>query len=545
LKALVPTVPNAWLMYWLLGGLLFRSIIAGGLLAGWDEAYYYLYSQHLSLSYFDHPVMVALTTGIGPWLTGVRSQFTIRIAALLMYTVSLWLLYRTAQHLFGKRSAQLTVAIASLTPLFMLGFGILTAPDNGLIFFWTGALYLASQEFFPAAINTEVGESLPAMLDYRPTWRIAGLGLLLGLACLSKYHGFLLGLGLGMFCLTSPQHRKALWSPWIGLSLLAFGLTLLPLLIWNWQHDWISFRFHLGIRFESDAPTRFSLLQLLGVFGMEIGYLFPSIGLPLWWVGLRSLLQQLRWTFSTQRAAAQMGLFQRQGFVLWMGLPVMLGFTLLGGVKHIFPAWPAPGLWGMTLLLGYRAAHWPRLTVKRWLAGSGWVIGSLLMVAFLHLTLGIFQKPGHYAIFGGFLTPQQDPVNELIDTVQLNQKLKRDPILSQALANTDFIFTNEYYLGGYLDMAVRSLTPAAVTSFTQDPRGFALWFHPQEHLGENALYITIDRYDQQPEITDSYRPYFERFEKLGQISTERQGAVTETFHVYQAQPLLKPYPYPY
>jgi len=48
-------------------GLLFRCVIAFWLYPGFDEAYYYLYSLHLDWSYFDHPVLVALTTGFGPW----------------------------------------------------------------------------------------------------------------------------------------------------------------------------------------------------------------------------------------------------------------------------------------------------------------------------------------------------------------------------------------------------------------------------------------------------------------------------------------------
>jgi len=45
-------------------GLLFRCVIAFWLYP-FDEAYYYLY-LHLDWSYFDHPVLVALTTGFGP-----------------------------------------------------------------------------------------------------------------------------------------------------------------------------------------------------------------------------------------------------------------------------------------------------------------------------------------------------------------------------------------------------------------------------------------------------------------------------------------------
>ncbi|MGB5913301.1 MAG: hypothetical protein WBG63_00445, partial [Phormidesmis sp.] len=52
----------------LVGGLIFRSIIACFLPPGFDEAYYFLYTQHLDWSYFDHPLAVALSAGIGIWL---------------------------------------------------------------------------------------------------------------------------------------------------------------------------------------------------------------------------------------------------------------------------------------------------------------------------------------------------------------------------------------------------------------------------------------------------------------------------------------------
>ncbi|NEP34790.1 MAG: 4-amino-4-deoxy-L-arabinose transferase, partial [Moorea sp. SIO3B2] len=61
---------HQFVLGWLLGGLLFRCIIAFWLYPGIDEAYYYVYSLHLDWSYFDHPVLVALTTGFGTWITG-------------------------------------------------------------------------------------------------------------------------------------------------------------------------------------------------------------------------------------------------------------------------------------------------------------------------------------------------------------------------------------------------------------------------------------------------------------------------------------------
>jgi hypothetical protein len=101
----------------LLGGLLVRSLVALWLFPGFDEAYYYVYSRHLSWSYFDHPVIVALTTGMGWWLTGVISPLTIRIGALLLYCLSLGLLYGVATRLFAAAVGQMTVALVTLMPL--------------------------------------------------------------------------------------------------------------------------------------------------------------------------------------------------------------------------------------------------------------------------------------------------------------------------------------------------------------------------------------------------------------------------------------------
>lgn len=129
-------------------GLLLRGAIAVWLPPGFDEGYYYLYTLHPDWSYFDHPLLVALTTGFGPWLTHTVSPFTIRLGTLLLHTGSLLLLYLTSAKLFSKRSAILTLAIATLIPIFQLGFGTLTLPDSPLMFFWTATLYIAVCEFF-------------------------------------------------------------------------------------------------------------------------------------------------------------------------------------------------------------------------------------------------------------------------------------------------------------------------------------------------------------------------------------------------------------
>lgn len=534
----------------LLGGLLVRMVIAVFLFPGFDEAYYYLYSRYLNWSYFDHPPLVAITTGIGWWLTGVISPFTIRIGALVLYTLTLGLFYRVGLRLFSEATAGMALAIATLVPLFTLAFGVLTSPDNTLILFWTVTLYWAALEFFPTTA-APLPHPVTGQIEeppYRPTWRISLFGLWVGLACLGKYHGFVLALSLVAFCLASRRYRRVFLSPWTLLALVIFGLTLFPLGYWNLQHDWISFRFQLSMRFSGAADPAFSLLQLLVYALVIILYLFPGFGLPLWWITGKQLWQQARQRLSAPVDPATRWLRQKQSLVLWISLPILLGFTWLGGSRQILPAWPAPGFWGMTLLLADQATLWqrqnPRL-VRRWLWGSGIFLGTLASVALLHITTGTLQKPGQYALFGGFVAPKSDPSRELINVQQLGRSFQASDPVRQALEEVDFVFTNEYYLGGYLAMALHPYLYIPVTSFSQDPRGFAYWFNQEDWLGQDALYITLERFQQQPAITDRYRENFESLEQIAAIPILRAGAETEVFYVYRATRFLKPYRYPY
>ena len=88
----------------------------------------------------------------------------------------------------------------------------------------------------------------------------------MGLTCLSKYHGFVLGLGLVGFCVSSKPYRRVFSSPWLWLSFGLFLLTLFPLWYWNWQHDWVSFGFQLSGRFESSTDIQINILNLILFF---------------------------------------------------------------------------------------------------------------------------------------------------------------------------------------------------------------------------------------------------------------------------------------
>jgi 4-amino-4-deoxy-L-arabinose transferase-like glycosyltransferase len=561
---------NSWVIALLVWGLAFRGAIAYFLQPGFDEAYYYVYTLHPSLSYFDHPPLVALTTALGIWLTGGDvSQFSIRLGGVLIYTGTLFFFYLTSARLFSRRTATLSLAIATTIPFFQVGFGTLTLPDSPLMFFWSEGLCLAAYEFFPPPTSDPDDRDFV----YRPTYRIAGIGLLVGLACLGKYHGFILGLGLFLFCLVSPTHRKVLRSPWTLAAIALFLITISPILIWNLQHDWASFRFQ-SVRAIPQSGYNFE--GLLVTFLAAVGYLFPTFGFPLWWVSLRSA-----WRVLAGKAKGIEGQtlgsvrIQKQVFILLVSLPIFLGFTLMGGYRQILPSWHMPGFFGASLLLGEWAANiqikYP-LSIRNWLWGSGVTIAILLSLALLHVTNGIVQKGGDYAIAGGFWPAKDDASTQLIDIQQLRRSFKDNPSLANAIASADFVFSNNFFLAGQIAMAIAPFNKP-LTTFDTDLRGFAYWSSAKDWVGKNALFVTSDLFkysdrknlaeladlgagdlvqklvprlvDAKIEALEIYKELFQTVEKIGEANIMRGGQAVQVFHIYKCNKLLKPYPRPY
>ena len=526
-------------------GLLVRSIIAFKLPPGYDEAYYYLYTQNPAWSFFDHPPMVALTTALGLWMSGDQvSQLTIRVGTLLTHTATLWFLYLAAVRLFGENVGRLTLILASIVPIFLVAFGTLTLPDGPLMFFWVVVLWGSAEEFFGTWDQSSDRSGDP--LSYRPSYRLAILGLFVGLACASKYHGAILGAGLVGFCLTAPPFRRALWSPWLALGLVAFGFAIAPVMLWNANHDWISFTFQAG---RSVPAMSYSLVRLLEVIGIQCLYLFPTIGVPLLWVSVRDLLQQIRSPFIRRLRPHQPEIILKKRLILWLSAPVFLIFTLIGGYRQVLPTWTMPGWFVATILLAIAVDRWQQKAPKivdRWLLVTALSIPLILALTLFHISDGIAQKPSQTAILGGLIPASQDPSIQLLDVVQLRNRFRQNPALMRGLKNSDFAFSNRFHLAGHFAMAIDPLFPIPMTCFdARDMRGFGYWSKATDWVGKTGLYLTTDEFQMPPEDSAStFLPYFKQFEKVGDIALTRGGVTVNHIHIYLGKTLIKPYPRP-
>jgi 4-amino-4-deoxy-L-arabinose transferase-like glycosyltransferase len=304
-----------------------------------DEAYYWVWSNHLQLSYFDHPPMIA-------WLIRAATVFgdaewQIRLVPLSCSALAGLGIWSLANGLYGKSVANKALLIFLLSPLAQMGFSLAT-PDAPLILGWTAVLFFVHKAIFGAD---------------RKYYYAAGVAA--GFAMLSKYTAVLLLPGLLLFLLFSSRRRelvrKELWGA-IGIGLMLF----LPVLIWNAGHEWSSFRFQLGHGLDSEKILN------LATFAEYLGA--QAVGLNL--IFFLFLLYLLLRFFGTMVSD------ERQAFLLWPCLTVLAFFGYAALFKRTEGNWAAPAhVTGIILI-----AKWLDCRRYSWAYKTGIALGIMMIM---------------------------------------------------------------------------------------------------------------------------------------------------------------------
>jgi len=189
-----------------------------------DEAYYWNYAQHMDLSFFDHPPMVAWLIWLGTAVFG-DTEFGMRIGAFVCGLVTMGYLYALAANLYDKSTGIRTMLLLAILP-FYFATGLLMTPDAPLVAAWAATLYYLERALIA---NRSIA------------W--LGVGIAFGLGLLSKYTLGLLGLAALVFVILDPVARRWMGRPHPYLAAVLALLLFSPVLIWNMEHDWISIMF--------------------------------------------------------------------------------------------------------------------------------------------------------------------------------------------------------------------------------------------------------------------------------------------------------------
>ena len=340
-----------------------------------DEAYYRLWSLSLAFGYYDHAPMVAWMIRAGRALVG-DGALGVRLFAPLATAAGTFLLWRAVALVDGRETA--TRAAIWFNAMILVGAGsVLATPDTPAVFFWGATVWALAE--LTASRN--------------PAWWLV-VGVAAGLGLFSKYSVLFLGLGIGLWLVSSRESLRWLkaWQLWLGGAIAA--AIFLPVILWNADHEWASFAKQFG-RTVPKGWRPEKTAEMIGVQMLLIGLpMVPLIGLGL----------------GRSTAAWRRGGPGAAGAILPIatGVPFvayLLFHSLHGGVEGNWPgplypsfAWLAARTAGDLGGLSTRArAIFERLT--RRVAPFGFALTALL---YLHVVMPLVVLP-----------PQRDPTAQM------------------------------------------------------------------------------------------------------------------------------------
>lgn len=312
-----------------------------------DEAYYHMFAEQLAWGYFDHPPVTALLVRLGGMLfgggLGVRFFFTLLQP---LYLFLFWRLIRPEDA--DRRDGALYVVLSAATLMLQL-YGFIAVPDGPLMM--TAALFLWAFRAFSE--------------ERRGAW--LWMGAAMAAMAYSKYHGAL----VVIFCLAA--NPRLLLRPKLYLSGAFAAVLLIPHLLWQYQHDWASFAYHLSGRnsvFRPNYPLEFLL---------NMAVVFNPFFLPLY---------VQAWRRTTPRTPLERALkLLPAAFILFFLLSSLRGY--------VQPQWVIASVFGLLYVLFAYARRHPR--TRRYLMRAG--IATLLLVALVRVEM-IFNPLGiRYEVF--------------------------------------------------------------------------------------------------------------------------------------------------
>ncbi len=451
-----------------------------------QEAYYWSWSLHPALSYFDHPPLASWGIRLGTALFG-SSSFGIKVSA-VAWSLGLNLLWaRLVLDMYGSRRVAFWSLLALNLTLMYPTYGIGPTPDGPLLLGWVGTIWAVWR-----ACRSGQGR----------WWLLAGA--FAGLGLLGKYSAVLLGPVLLLYLLGTPSQRRWLRTPWPWLALLVATAMFTPVLWWNAQHHWASFAFQGSRRVGQMASfhPRFFALLLLTQLLLVTPWLF-GLSLTAGWRTLRD--------WAAGRADERSRLLRASALV-----PLLL-FSAVSLRSHVKLNWLAPAWWSL-IVLGMHALLAQGDALARLRRGLGSSAAMLLAAMVLALTPNL---------------PLLRDLNTWSGWSETARHL--DPLLQQARSRGEqaFVFSPNYKISSLL----RFHLPGQPRTYAQDIYGApALQFDyfplSSDLQGATGFLVTSDQAQSRLDL-DRVRPYFDTLEKVDTIETHAFGRVTRRVEIWR------------
>jgi hypothetical protein len=461
--------PSAIETHWLRLGYVLIAVL---LLARWaylasgiielseDEAYQWLWSKHLALSYYSKPPMIAYAQFLGTSICG-DTVLGVRFLSPVLAAILGFLLLRFFAREVSARTGFFLLLILLATPLVAVGSTMLTV-DPLSVFFWTLAMLAGWR-----AIRDDA-----TIRDW--LW----VGLWTGLGLLSKYTALLQWISWAVLFALWPPARKQLRRPGPYLALLICLLCAVPVLVWNAQHDWITLKHVAADNAKLGEPWHFTLRHFFEFLGGELGLLNPVFFVAIWVAAIGFWCQHAK--------------DLRMVFFFSMGAPLFVIYLLFSFHSKVQLNWIAPAIVPLLCLMtvcGEANLRRGARYVLRWLV-LGLVLG-LALVTVLHDTNLIAKATGKP------LPMKLDPLRRVRGWTEVARVVgeARERLLAEG--KPVFIIGSHYGLTSQIafnlpEARERAGTDPLVFYRTSDRpvNQFYFWPDSRGRKGESAIYVS-------------------------------------------------------
>jgi hypothetical protein len=319
-------------MWWLIGiSIVVKICLSYFIELGNDEVYYYTYAVQPDWNHFDHPGMIGWMMRLTSLNLNWVSTLSMRIGSIICAAAASWTIFKTATLIKDERAGYIAAWMYTLSIYTSIIAGLFVLPDSPQLLFFTVSIYwMVKWVIVPQIFKTQ-------------HWIV--LGLLIGLATLSKVHGLYLWIGFGAFILF--HKTNTLKQSNLYFAIIITIICVFPIWYWNMQNHFITYKFHSQRVMHTGILIDSFMQQIGGEFLYQNPLVYISLLIALF--NIKKIKLHLLGNHKTQAGITKA---QTIPLLLWISLPLIFTFWGLSLFNPTLPHWTGPGFIGLFIIGG-------------------------------------------------------------------------------------------------------------------------------------------------------------------------------------------------
>lgn len=488
---------------WLIGITVLVKLVLSFLLElGNDEVYYYTYAVQPDWNHFDHPPLVGWMIRLSTLNLHWVSDLSMRLGSVLAAAISTWIVFQTGTLIKSERAGWIASLCYTFSIYTSIIAGLFIMPDSPQLLFFTWSIYLMVKWV-----------TKPHLFS---PYNWLGLGLMIGLATLSKVHGLYLWAGFGGYILF--HQIKTFKQPFLYVAVLITIAAILPIIYWNIDNDFITYKFHSKRVLHSGIQLDSFIQQIFGELLYQNPLVYVSCLIPL------IKFKKLKTLFNNSALT----------LLLWLSLPLISLFWIISLFNPTLPHWTGPGFIPLFLIAGVYWSDASKLfipSLMKWAMGflGLLVVGLVLLVHVFPIQLGS-KSPENLG--------EYNPINDVTGWTQFStdfRALVDHDIKGGVMQDKAPILVSKWFPAGHILFYTARPIQKHVFGIgnLEDVHKFA-WLNqdqPSLQIGQDAYFIQPSNLPFDP--TQLVLPYFEKRSKTDTIQIHKKGLLLREFYVYR------------